>query len=164
MDCQIKYSLLDTVLKEQKNHKNLITAVKINNVLRDVQTQVTPEDKVEFIDMTTEDGVQAYQRSILFIMMAAVNMLYPDKEVVVEHSVNNGIYCELLPKGDLTLEMVGIRSVHLVGAPTAALLPCGVSLSRYRKVCITAAAISAAIIARGWNTTATTTRTTAIFA
>ena len=107
MDCQIKYSLLDTVLKEQKNHKNLITAVKINNVLRDVQTQVTPEDKVEFIDMTTEDGVQAYQRSILFIMMAAVNMLYPDKEVVVEHSVNNGIYCELLPKGDLTLEMVG---------------------------------------------------------
>lgn len=104
MDCQIKYSLLDTVLKEQKNHKNLITAVKINNVLRDVQTQVTPEDKVEFIDMTTEDGVQAYQRSILFIMMAAVNMLYPDKEVVVEHSVNNGIYCELLPKGDLTLE------------------------------------------------------------
>ena len=100
MDCQIKYSLLDTVLKEQKNHKNLITAVKINNVLRDVQTQVTPEDKVEFIDMTTEDGVQAYQRSILFIMMAAVNMLYPDKEVVVEHSVNNGIYCELLPKGD----------------------------------------------------------------
>ena len=107
MDCQIKYSLLDTVLKEQKNRKNLITAVKINNVLRDVQTQVTPEDKVEFIDMTTEDGVQAYQRSILFIMMAAVNMLYPDKEVVVEHSVNNGIYCELLPKGDLTLEMVG---------------------------------------------------------
>ena len=107
MDCQIKYSLLDTVLKEQKNHKNLITAVKINNVLRDVQTQVTPENKVEFIDMTTEDGVQAYQRSILFIMMAAVNMLYPDKEVVVEHSVNNGIYCELLPKGDLTLEMVG---------------------------------------------------------
>lgn len=107
MDCQIKYSLLDTVLKEQKNHKNLITAVKINNVLRDVQTQVTLEDKVEFIDMTTEDGVQAYQRSILFIMMAAVNILYPDKEVVVEHSVNNGIYCELLPKGDLTLEMVG---------------------------------------------------------
>ena len=85
----------------------MITAVKINNVLRDVQTQVTPENKVEFIDMTTEDGVQAYQRSILFIMMAAVNMLYPDKEVVVEHSVNNGIYCELLPKGDLTLEMVG---------------------------------------------------------
>lgn len=40
-------------------------------------------------------------------MMAAVNILYPDKEVVVEHSVNNGIYCELLPKGDLTLEMVG---------------------------------------------------------
>ena len=107
MDCQIKYSLLDIVLKEQKNHKNLITAVKINNVLRDIQTQVTSEDKVEFIDMTTEDGVQAYQRSILFIMMAAVNMLYPDKEVVVEHSVNNGIYCELLPKGDLTLEMVG---------------------------------------------------------
>ena len=55
---------------------------------------VMTENKVEFIDMTTEDGVQAYQRSILFIMMAAVNILYPDKEVVVEHSVNNGIYFE----------------------------------------------------------------------
>lgn len=84
----------------------MITAVKINNVLRDIQTQITSEDKIEFIDMTSEDGIQAYQRSILFLMMAAVNMLYPDKEVVVEHSVNNGIYCELLPKGDLTLDMV----------------------------------------------------------
>ena len=67
MDCQIKYSLLDTVLKEQKNHKNLITAVKINNVLRDVQTQVTPENKVEFIDMTTEDGVQVLFNEVFYL-------------------------------------------------------------------------------------------------
>lgn len=106
MDCQIKYSLLDIAQNEQKNHRCLITVARINNLLRDLQTQVTNEDNIEFVDMNEEDGIQAYQRSILFLMVSAVNLLYPQKEVVVEHSVNNGIYCELLPKGDLTAEMV----------------------------------------------------------
>lgn len=92
--------------KEQQNRTALITAVKIDNLLRDLQTDITPASQIEFIDMTQEDGRLAYQRSVLFIMMASVNLLYPDKEVVVEHSVNNGVYCELLPKGDLTAEDV----------------------------------------------------------
>lgn len=106
MDGQTKISLIELAQKEQKNHKSLITAVKVNNVVRDLQTNVSDKDKIEFIDMSTEDGMQAYQRSVLFLMMSAVNLLYPSKDVVVEHSVNNGIYCELLPKGDLTAEMV----------------------------------------------------------
>ncbi|MDM8144216.1 nucleoside kinase [Megamonas hypermegale] len=92
--------------KEQQNRTSLITAAKIDNLLRDLQTDITPASQIEFIDMTQEDGRLAYQRSVLFIMMASVNLLYPDKEVVVEHSVNNGVYCELLPKGDLTAEDV----------------------------------------------------------
>ncbi len=100
------YSLIDLAKREQKNRKTLITAVNINNVLRDLQTEISDTDKIEFIDMTQEDGIQSYQRSVLFIMMAAANSLFPDKEVVVEHSVNNGIYCELLPKGDLTADDV----------------------------------------------------------
>lgn len=101
-----KYPLVDIAKQKQTKHQSLITAVKIDNVLRDLQTDITPDSKVEFVDMSQEDGVLAYQRSVLFIMMASVNLLYPDKEVVVEHSVNNGVYCELLPKGDLTAEKV----------------------------------------------------------
>ena len=101
-----KYPLVEIAKQKQKEHKALITAVKIDNVLRDLQTDITPNSQIEFIDMTQEDGVLAYQRSVLFIMIASVNLLYPDKEVVVEHSVNNGVYCELLPKGDLTAEKV----------------------------------------------------------
>ena len=101
-----KYPLIEMAQKEQQKHTALITAVKIDNLLRDLQTDITPASQIEFIDMTQEDGILAYQRSILFIMMASVNLLYPDKEVVVEHSVNNGVYCELLPKGDLTAEDV----------------------------------------------------------
>lgn len=99
-------SLIELAQKEQSAHKSLITAVKINNMVKDLQTKITDTDKIEFIDMSESDGVQAYQRSVLFIMMAAVNLLFPDKDVVVEHSVNNGIYCELLSKGDLTEEKV----------------------------------------------------------
>lgn len=100
------YPLITMAKAEQEKRNVLITAVKINNMVRDLQTDIPPNAKVEFIDMTQEDGVQAYQRSILFIMMAAANYLYPDKEIVVEHSVNNGIYCELLPKDDVTAETV----------------------------------------------------------
>lgn len=99
-------TLINLAKQEQSKHKALITTVKINNMVKDLQTKIAPKDKIEFIDMNEEDGVQTYQRSVLFIMMAAVNLLYPDKEVVVEHSVNNGIYCELRPKGDLTKEKV----------------------------------------------------------
>ena len=104
---QKSYPLIDKAKKEQKTHSSLITAVKINNLVRDLQTDIKDDgsEAIEFIDMSQEDGAQAYQRSVLFLMMAAVNLLYPDKETVVEHSVNNGIYCELLPKGDLTAQM-----------------------------------------------------------
>ena len=55
------------------------------------------------------------QRSVLFLMMSAVN-LYPDKNIIIRRSSNNGIYCELLPKGDLTAEMVdNIREKMLNG-------------------------------------------------
>lgn len=101
-----KYPLIEMAQKEQQNRTSLITAAKIDNLLRDLQTDITPASQIEFIDMTQEDGRLAYQRSVLFIMMASVNLLYPDKEVVVEHSVNNGVYCELLPKGDLTADDV----------------------------------------------------------
>lgn len=104
---QKSYPLIGQAKKEQKTHSSLITAVKINNLVRDLQTDLKDDgsEKIEFIDMSQEDGAQAYQRSVLFLMMAAVNLLHPDKEMVVEHSVNNGIYCELLPKGDLTAQM-----------------------------------------------------------
>ena len=98
MNFFVKYPLVDMAKEEQKNRNSLITAVKLNNLVRDLQTDICPDDKIEFIDMSEEDGVQAYQRSVLFLMMSAVNLLYPDKEVVVEHSVNNGIYCELWSK------------------------------------------------------------------
>ena len=100
MNFFVKYPLVDMAKEEQKNRNSLITAVKLNNLVRDLQTDICPDDKIEFIDMSEEDGVQAYQRSVLFLMMSAVNLLYPDKEVVVEHSVNNGIYCELWSKGN----------------------------------------------------------------
>ncbi len=78
-----------------------IVAAKVNNRMSEL-TQVLDKDcQVEFIDLSTKDGERVYLRGLTFIFIRACRELFPDCRVVVEHSMNKGLYCEV--HGDFTL-------------------------------------------------------------
>ncbi|WP_196594918.1 nucleoside kinase [Pectinatus sottacetonis] len=88
------------LINDRKKHYNeFVVAIKANNTLRDLQSSLTEEDckKIEFVDMHSSEGIIIYRRSVLFILMAALKKIAVNAHVIVEHSINHGIYCKIVP-------------------------------------------------------------------
>ncbi|WP_330998018.1 nucleoside kinase [Pectinatus haikarae] len=83
-----------------------ITAVKINNTLKDLQSDIKDYRTLELVDMNCTEGIAIYRRSVLFLLMAALKKIEPNAEVTVEHSMNNGIYCRILPVSLVTAQNI----------------------------------------------------------
>ena len=67
----------------------------VNNQLRDMSYEAFHSKTIKFIDITHPDGMRMYIRSLSFLLLAAVNELYPEAKLRIEHSVSKGIYCEI---------------------------------------------------------------------
>lgn len=85
----------DLVKKLQVERKSMIVAAKVHNTLREL-TYVFEEDAtIEFVDLTTIDGMRIYQRSLLFVFLRASMELHKNISVNVQHSLSKGLYCEI---------------------------------------------------------------------
>ena len=76
-------------------YKGIITLAKIKNKLKDLSTKVDEDCTIEFIDTTNDDGMRVYTRTLAFIFIKACEELYPNYDVSIEHSLSNGLYCEI---------------------------------------------------------------------
>lgn len=100
------FRLLQAAGSFQQYFQTPIVAARVDNVLKDLQSEVTEYETIEFVDRTTEDGFKVYQRSVVFLMIVAVRELFEDAELTVEHSISGGLYCELHKEPSLTEEDV----------------------------------------------------------
>ena len=62
---------------------------------------ITDNCNVEFLDLSDEDGMRMYRRSLHFILIKAAHDLFPDRKLVICHAISKGIYCELEGKEPL---------------------------------------------------------------
>lgn len=69
-------SLLELSAEYQKNYKSAIVAAKVNNDIKELSYHLYDNCKVEFIDLTYDDGMRIYRRSLSFILIKAVNDLF----------------------------------------------------------------------------------------
>lgn len=94
-----------------------IVAASINNDVRDILTPVNEPCAVDFFDLTTEAGSKVYQRSLIFLLVLAARELFPQGQVIVEHSLSKGLYCEFkleYPLTELDVKAVENRMRELV--------------------------------------------------
>lgn len=77
-------------------------AVFINGKIRDLNTPVNDGDDIHFIDYSHEEGRRAYVRSLTFILIRAVKELFPSGDVLIDHTVGDGLYCKLDNVGFVT--------------------------------------------------------------
>lgn len=90
-------TLLLTMAKERQSlYPARIVAARVNNALTDLQVGQTADTSVDFFDLQSGQGLKVYERSLTFVLIVAAQRLYPGKEVVVEHSLGNGVYFEWL--------------------------------------------------------------------
>ncbi len=96
-----------------------IVAAKVNNDIKELTYEITKDCTVEFIDLSHDDGQRIYRRSLRFLLIKAVHDIYPDRKVVINHSISKGIYCEI--KGDTNIggmgDADGVCSIDDMGGP-----------------------------------------------
>jgi len=94
-----KYELgtsLKEIAKDMKIKLNSPTiAAYVNNELKELSYEIYRPKLVEFIDISNADGMRLYIRSLSFVLFSAVKQLFPDKILTIEHSISNGLYCEV---------------------------------------------------------------------
>lgn len=83
-----------------------IIAARVDNDIRELGYRLEEDCRVDFIDMNNEDGVRIYRRSLHFILIKAVHDLFPERKVVIHHSISKGIYCEVIGDKELDEEEV----------------------------------------------------------
>ena len=73
-----------------------IYAVVVNGKLHDLNFRLKEEGTISFIYADSETGKQIYERTMNFVFIAAVKLLYQDAQVRMEHALSNGQYCDIL--------------------------------------------------------------------
>lgn len=95
-------ALLELARQFSSLRRETIIAARVDNDIKELTYELKNDCNVNFIDLTEEDGMRIYRRSLYFIFMKAANDLFPDRRVIISHAVGRGLYCEL--RGDRELE------------------------------------------------------------
>jgi len=112
-------SLIELSKKYKENYPYTIIAAKVNNEIRELTYMLNNDCKVEFIDLSRDDGMRIYIRSLTFILVKAVNDIFPERKVIINHSISKGLYYEIKGDKDLNADDVGKiknRMVEIVNA------------------------------------------------
>lgn len=72
-----------------------VVAAKINNAVKDLRTPLEQDCSLEFVDLSTDDGMRVYQRSLVMVLVRATREILPGSSVTVQHTLGNGIYGEI---------------------------------------------------------------------
>lgn len=91
-------------------HSAPIIAAKVDNDIKELSYVLEKDCRVRFIDLTNEDGMRIYRRSLYFILMKAVYDLFPDRRVIISHAVGKGLFCEL--RGESELDPSEVQSIE----------------------------------------------------
>lgn len=86
--------LVDIARKIKLNSK--ILCAKVNGRLKSLDYRPSGDCSVEFFDISSVYGFRTYQRSCLFMMLAAFNEVFGSDCVVwAEHSIRDNYYCRI---------------------------------------------------------------------
>ena len=70
-------------------------SAKVNNKVESLTFRVYNNKDVEFQTIESSSGMRTYVRSLCFVLCKAVEDLYPNGNIVLEHPISKGYYCQL---------------------------------------------------------------------
>lgn len=88
-------SLLDIYKELSIQMPYSVVAAHVNNETVGLTFRVYRNKDVEFLDITSEDGMRVYVRSLTFVMMKAMHELFPNRVIRLENPISNGYYCRM---------------------------------------------------------------------
>lgn len=73
-----------------------VLSALVDHKLKELDFKLAMTHEVEFIGYNHPDGRRTYLRSLCFVLQNAVRELFPDKVLVIDHSLPSGLYCKVI--------------------------------------------------------------------
>lgn len=87
----------------QKQYADDIVLVKFQHDLKELSQSVLRDGELEFITTAQKPGKDTYRRSVTLLMETVAWKLYPNLELLVQHSIGQGYYCEFRYHGSISV-------------------------------------------------------------
>ncbi len=88
--------VIDVIPSFKKYYNYDILAARLDNEILELGDKITKSGNITFYDRSSRIGNDIYSRSLQFMLVLAVKrVLGKNSEVVIEHSIDKGIYCEI---------------------------------------------------------------------
>ena len=96
--------LSDIAKDFENNYSGYISLAVVNNDVQELNTYIKEDSDIKFLDTKNPDGLRVYTRTLNLVFIMACKCLFKDSRVVIEHSLSNGVYCEIYLGKDITEE------------------------------------------------------------
>ncbi|MEG0518229.1 MAG: nucleoside kinase [Bacteroidales bacterium] len=77
-----------------------VLAAMVDNQLKELSFNIYMAHSIEFITIAHADGRRTYVRSLSFVLQRAVSDLYPDYQLILDYTLPNGLYGEIVTVPD----------------------------------------------------------------
>lgn len=93
-----------------------ILLARVNNSYKELSYPINNEATIEFLDLKTRIGNRTHIAGLTFLLLVAVKELYgPKANIIVQHSLDKGIYIETtFPISETLVKSIAKKMVHLV--------------------------------------------------
>lgn len=89
-------TVLNDIVKNYNLQKDIpIVLGRINNKYYELTSKLSEDGCFEAIDITKDIGHRTYARTLQFVFIKATLDLFPESKVVIEHSLNKGLFGEI---------------------------------------------------------------------
>lgn len=118
LDLEKGVVLSEIAQKYEDDYKYNILVATIDNKSVSLDTKLTRNCTIDFFDISSTIGSNAYERGAIFLFSKAVKDVL-NCDVKILHSIENGIYCEILSNNlisEVTVEKIKMKIRDIVKA------------------------------------------------
>ncbi len=92
----INTTLLEVSKSFQKYFNFPILIAKVDNDIVGLSDKITKKCNIDFFDRSSTVGHSVYANSLYYMLVLATKRILNKGQLVIEHSIDNGVYCEIM--------------------------------------------------------------------
>jgi uridine kinase len=109
---KVEYNSRVNSLVQHIDQNEHFIAARVNNEITSLSFPLVVNSTIEFIDRADSLGMEVYRRSLSFLLSKVVNSLFPERRLLIGHSLGPGYYFDLT--GDTQVTSDEIKKIEKV--------------------------------------------------